>query len=499
MEWYWLGEGMAVFEENNGIFYSFDDVVVDCEGFRVLKGGQARTLEPRAFDLLLFLLKHHGRLLEKQTLFDNVWKDAFVTDNALTRAIKEIRRVIGDDASAPRYIETIPRRGYRLIAEVKIHPARVPDPVPPGVDTEATPTGPQTPESVAASFNYKITRKLGQGGGGVVYLAEDLRLQRKVVLKFLSEELAGDGRARRRFLREARLASALEHINICAIYEINEVEGRSFIVMQYAEGQTLKQLISNHPLEPEVSLSIALQIADALQTAHERGIIHRDIKPGNIMVNDGGRVKVLDFGLAKSIGREAGDRDGESLDLTQQGALLGTPAYMSPEQARGEPADQRSDIFSFAIVLYEMATGRKPFAGKSQPETLNAVINTPHTPVHSLNQGVPAELSPIIDRALAKDPGQRYQSVDELQRALRQLISQSGPATPAEAGNEPQLKRRGPTGGAATMVCKKLDHASRQAETDPAWPDSVAALRGRGPGHASAEQSALGESRCAAH
>jgi formylglycine-generating enzyme required for sulfatase activity/DNA-binding winged helix-turn-helix (wHTH) protein/tRNA A-37 threonylcarbamoyl transferase component Bud32/dienelactone hydrolase len=426
---------MAVFGDKDSIFYAFDDVVVDCEGFRVLKNGETRTLEPRAFDLLLFLLKNHGRLLDKQSIFDNVWKDAFVTDNALTRAIKEIRRVIGDDASAPRYIETIPRRGYRFIAAVKTHTANVSETVPQIAEDEARQIPPQTPEAVAAAFNYVITKKLGQGGGGVVYMAEDLRLQRTVVLKFLSDELANDLRARRRFLREARLASALEHANICAIHEINETEGFSFIVMQYAEGETLKQLINNRPLELEVTFSIALQIADALQTAHERGIIHRDIKPGNIMVNGGGRVKVLDFGLAKSIAQETSDAVGESLDITQQGALLGTPAYMSPEQARGERADHRSDIFSFGIVLYEMATGRKPFAGKSNPETMNAVINTPHTPVNSLTQGLSAELSPIVDRALAKDPEKRYQSVAELQTALRRLVSQSGSADPVGAGD----------------------------------------------------------------
>jgi serine/threonine protein kinase/formylglycine-generating enzyme required for sulfatase activity/predicted esterase len=427
---------MADLGQSDGIFYTFDDVFVDCEGFRVLKDGQARTLEPRAFDLLVFLLKHHGRLLEKQTLFENVWKDAFVTDNALTRAIKEIRRVIGDDASAPRYIETIPRRGYRFIAEVKIHSPEDSETIPQEIETEALQAEASTPEAAAAIFNYRVSKRLGQGGGGIVYLAEDLRLRRTVVLKFLADELATDLRARRRFLREARLASALDHPNVCAIHEINETNGFSFIVMQYAEGQTLKQAIDSRPLELEVTFSIALQIADALQTAHERGIIHRDIKPGNIIVNDSGRVKVLDFGLAKSIALENSDAEGESIDITQQGALLGTPAYMSPEQARGERADHRSDIFSFGIVIYEMATGRKPFTGKSQPETLNAVINTPHTPVSSLHQGIPAELATVIDKALAKEPAKRYQSVREMQKDLRRLISQTSGASDLPGATE---------------------------------------------------------------
>jgi serine/threonine protein kinase/formylglycine-generating enzyme required for sulfatase activity/predicted esterase len=418
---------MAGFSQKNGKHYTFDDVVVDCEGFRVLKNGQALPLEPRAFDLLRFLLENPGRLLDKQTLFENVWKDAFVTDNALTRSIKEIRRVLGDDASAPRYIETVPRRGYRFIAEVKSLPADRAETTAELTDTQAEPVAPQTPEAVAEAFHYRVLKTLGQGGGGVAYLAEDVRLRRTVVLKFLAYELASDARARQRFLREARLASSLDHPNVCAIHEINETGEFSFIVMQYAEGQTLKQLINNRPLDLEVAFPIALQIADALQTAHERGIIHRDIKPGNVVVNDNGRVKVLDFGLAKSIAQETSDANGETVDITQQGAVLGTPAYMSPEQAQGHRADPRSDIFSFGILLYEMLSGRKPFEGRSQPETMNAVINTPHTPVHSLNQEMPAELSAIIDRALAKEPAERYQSVREMQEALRALLTQSDP------------------------------------------------------------------------
>jgi serine/threonine protein kinase/formylglycine-generating enzyme required for sulfatase activity/predicted esterase len=415
---------MAVFPQKNGMVYSFDDVLVDCQGFRILKDGEARTLEPRAFDLLLFLLENQGRLLDKQTLFENVWKDAFVTDNALTRAIKEIRRVIGDDASAPRYIETIPRRGYRFIAEVQRSSAKAAETIAESAELKALPVAPRTPEAVAAAFHYKILNKLGQGGG-VVYLAEDARLQRTVVLKFLSDELTPDARARQRFLREARLASALDHPNVCAIHEINETEQFRFIVMQYAEGQTLKQMINNRPLELDVALSIALQMADALQAAHERGIIHRDIKPGNIVVNNNGRVKMLDFGLAKSIAQESSDANGETLVTTQQGAVLGTPAYMSPEQAQGRRADHRSDIFSFGVVLYEMLTGRKPFAGNSPAETMNAVINTPHTPVHSFNQGMPAEWSAIIDRTLVKEPAERYQSVREIQEDLRRLLAHS--------------------------------------------------------------------------
>lgn len=408
---------MAVPGEYNSSCYYFDDVVVDRENFRLLKGDQARTLEPRVFDLLIFLIDNRGRVLEKQELFEQVWKQAFVTDNALTRAVKEIRRVIGDDASAPRYIETIPKRGYRFIAEVRTT-AEVAPPT--------QPAGARRPEELVAALHYKLLNKLGQGGGGVVYLAEDTRLKRTVVLKFLAEELAASEMARRRFLREARLASLLNHANICTIYEINEVAGLDFIVMQYVEGQPLKQVIAGHPLDLDSILAIAVQIAEALGAAHEQGIIHRDIKPGNLMVATQGQVKILDFGLAKSLACAPDEQAADMTELTRQGVQLGTPAYMSPEQARGERADHRSDIFSFGIVLYEMATGRVPFKCQSQAETMNAVINTPHTPLTELNKAMPPALAAVVDRALAKAPADRYQTIGQMLADLRQLAATPG-------------------------------------------------------------------------
>lgn len=405
---------MAAREEPTPSTYYFDDVIVDLATFRVLKSDDSRTLEPRVFDLLIFLIENRGRVVEKQELFEQVWKQAFVTDNALTRAIKEIRRAIGDDASSPRYIETIPKRGYRFIAHVETSPA-----------AETSPGGVRKPEDLVTALNYKILRKLGEGGGGVVYLAEDSRLSRTVVLKFLSDELAGNQIARKRFLREARLASTLDHPNICTIHEVNEVEGLDFIVMQYAEGQTLAQIIASGPPDLNATLSIALQITDALGAAHEQSIVHRDIKPGNIIVTNKGQVKILDFGLAKSLAFSKGENLGDASDLTREGAMLGTPAYMSPEQARGEPADHRSDIFSFGIVLYELVTGRSPFKCRSQPETMNAVINTPHTPTTEINRELPSHLAMIIDRALVKDPAGRYQSMNEVLSDLRLVNTQS--------------------------------------------------------------------------
>ena len=263
---------------------------------------------------------------------------------------------------------------------------------------------------------FKLVKKLGSGGMGEVYLARDSRLGRNVALKLLDRNLIGDSGSRRRFLREARLASSLDHPNICTIHEIGESSGHLFIAMQHIEGETLKEVIGSQPLALDSLLSISLQVSNALAAAHAQGIIHRDMKSSNIIVASGGQAKVLDFGLAKPLEKE----DDES-ELTHAGAVLGTPSYMSPEQARGERADHRSDIFSFGVVMYEMATGRTPFKFKSRAETMNAVINQPHTPVAELNKEVPSELCAVIDKALAKQADDRYQSIGDMKNELRRV------------------------------------------------------------------------------
>jgi serine/threonine protein kinase/TolB-like protein/tetratricopeptide (TPR) repeat protein len=268
---------------------------------------------------------------------------------------------------------------------------------------------------------FKIVSQLGSGGMGEVYLAEDSRLGRKVALKLLDRNLIGDSQSRGRFLREARLASALDHPNICTIHEIGEASGLLFIAMQFVEGETLKKAIGDRPLSLVSLLSISLQVANGLAAAHARGTIHRDIKSNNIMITPHGQAKVLDFGLARPMEKE----DGET-ELTRAGAVMGTPTYMSPEQARGDRADHRSDIFSFGVVIYEMATGRTPFKAKSRTETMNAVINQPHMPVVELSKDIPTELSAVIDRALAKQPADRYQSVEEMTMDLREVARSIG-------------------------------------------------------------------------
>ena len=275
--------------------------------------------------------------------------------------------------------------------------------------------------------HYEILEEIGSGGMGEVYLAQDISLGRKVALKVLPDSLTADARLRARFFREAQLASALDHPNVCTIHEVGQASGHLFIAMQYIEGANLKTLIDSHPMKLDALLSISLQSADALAAAHDLGIVHRDIKSDNIIITPKGQAKVLDFGLAKlADSRDRTDVSRTEPNLTRTGVVMGTPSYMSPEQARGERLDHRTDIFSLGIVIYEMATGKMPFKGRSQAETMNAVINEPHAPVTEFNKDVPGDLSGVIDRSLSKEPSDRYQSMGEMLVALRQVGRATG-------------------------------------------------------------------------
>ena len=272
--------------------------------------------------------------------------------------------------------------------------------------------------------HYRILGKLGGGGMGVVYEAEDLRLGRHVALKFLPENLVGDAKTLERFVREARAASLLNHPNICTIHDIQEHNGQPFIVMEKLEGESLKQRIKDKKLDTDEMLDIALQVADALTASHEKGIIHRDIKPANIFLTTSGSVKVLDFGLAK-LTRD--QRLGTATDtgvedsLTAVGVIPGTAVYMSPEQARSEELDARSDLFSFGVVIYEMAAGKKPFTGTNIVTTLDAVLHQKPVSPLAVNPELPTELEAIIGKAMEKDRTQRYQSAAEMKADLLRL------------------------------------------------------------------------------
>jgi eukaryotic-like serine/threonine-protein kinase len=402
-------------------------------------------LREQVFQVLQMLLEREGKIVTREEIKGRLWPNDTVVDfdHSINATIKTLRRALGDSADDPRYIETLARRGYRLMVTIQ-HLESVPEIAPGEVTTEA----PLQSSSLIGKkvSHYRVLDVIGGGGMGMVFKAEDLKLGRLVALKFLPEEFAGDAVALKRFEREAQTASALNHPNICTIYEIEEHEGQPFIVMELLQGANLRDHLSaseQEPLPLPELLRISSQICDGLQAAHEKGIVHRDIKPANIFLCKSGTAKILDFGLAKLAGSDVALERAEAAStavpktssienltnaLTRTGTTAGTARYMSPEQVRHEELDSRSDLFSFGLVVYEMACGQRAFTGQTLVDVYEAILHQPPAPARARNPVLPRSLELVLAKALENDRNRRYQSATALKDDLARITRQVRPA-----------------------------------------------------------------------
>jgi serine/threonine protein kinase len=378
--------------------FRIGEYLVQPELYQVLSpNNRIFLLEPKVMGVLVYLADSAGRAVSKERLLQAVCGDTGASDEVVATAIQRLREVFSDDSPEPRFIQSIPEQGYRLIATLVVEKAET---------------------------RYQILKKLGQGAMGEVYLAEDSALRRKVALKFVLEERGDSEYWRRRLQREARAAAALDHPFICKVYETGELDGRPYIAMEYVEGQTLRQRLAHGELATKEVLEIAREIAEALEEAHERLIIHRDLKPANIVITPNGHVKVMDFGLAKQLfTKEAAgfDEASTSSTLTPTGRIVGTLAYMAPEQVRGTEPDHRSDIFSLGVVLYEMIAGCTPFIASTANDLIVQILSVEPRPLTQRSPEVPDELQRIVSKALRKDKEERYQSCRDLLVDIKSL------------------------------------------------------------------------------
>ncbi len=399
------------------------------------KEGQSIRLQEQPFRILKMLVDDPGGVVGREQIRKTLWPNDTVVefDHSINAAIKKLRQALGDSADHPLYVETVGRRGYRLMVAaqgVEIEPSA-------GEGAEAEARG---EKNVAGSLSgklishYRVLEIIGSGGMGLVYQAEDINLGRPVALKFLPGELAGDAAAIERMRREARAASALNHRNICTIHAIEEYATQPFIVMEMLVGQTLRELLSAGPVHIGDLIDVAVQITEGLDAAHKGGIIHRDIKPANVFITNQRQAKILDFGVAKLLeasehapfSRGAQTVKIRDANLTRSGITVGTAAYMSPEQVRGEELDTRTDLFSVGLVLYEMATGRQAFLGETAAELHESILNDTPEPARSVNPQVPQPLADIINKAIEKDRVLRYQTASEMRAALLRLKANTG-------------------------------------------------------------------------
>ena len=391
--------------------------------------GETVLLREQPFQVMRMLVEREGKILTRGEIKERLWPNDTIVDfdHSINVAIGVLRRALGDSAATPRYIETLARRGYRLLAPVEWLESGPGDANAAVIAKEAPQLGELTGKKVC---HYRVLEILGGGGMGMVYKAEDLKLGRRVALKFLPEELAGDPISLQRLEREAQTASALNHPNICTIYDIEEYEGQPFIAMELLEGETLQQrLASSAPgaVPAPLIVDIAIQVCLGLDAAHSKAIVHRDVKPANIFLTKEGTAKLLDFGIAKLATGANAEEGGEEqraphsmqqTDLTRIGVAVGTSGYMSPEQVRRDELDGRSDLFSLGVVLYEMATGLRAFRGDTAVAVQEAILNITPPAAESLNTALPRALSAVVARALEKDPSRRYQTASEMRHGL---------------------------------------------------------------------------------
>ena len=415
---------MADVTHRRARLYRFEPFELDVRAGELRKHGIRLRLREQPLRILLLLLEHPGEVVLRTEIRDKLWPNQTVVefDHGINAAIRKLRDALGESAEQQRYVETVARRGYRFLGQVEVVEDPASEPPPPAVPDHET----DDLEGKLVS-HYLVFDKLGSGGMGVVFRARDLKLRRNVALKFLSEDYSRHTQPLERFQQEAQAAAALNHPNICTVYEIGEHESRPFIAMELLEGQALNDLLAERPLPLEEIVALAIQISSALNAAHRSGIIHRDIKPANLFVTRLGQVKILDFGLAKLLPEgllgtapgalgETAEASGAAGQQTRLGSPVGTVAYMSPEQVRGEAVDPRSDIFSLGVVLYEMAGGKRPFGSGSSAETMNAILSVDPP---DLPNEVPPVLARIVRRSMEKQPAQRFQSAAELGLALQ--------------------------------------------------------------------------------
>jgi len=429
---------------------------LDLRARELRKDGRSAGLPEQSIMVLDMLLQRPGELVLREEIRSRLWPNDTVVefDHSINTAVRKLRLALGESADNPRYIETLARRGYRWIGSAEafevLPRAGLPSP-PVEPDPSYLFDGNLTGKKVS---HYRVLEVLGGGGMGVVYKAEDLKLGRRVALKFLPDELVKDPVALQRIEQEARAASALNHPNVCTIYEIADHAGRPFIVMELLEGETLREAITEQTTEhrrPTLDglIGLGIQISDALAAAHAHGIIHRDIKPANIFVTRTGVAKILDFGVAKLSQHLIAEEDharrrassevqtperidslpSNDLSLTRTGLTMGTAGYMSPEQVRGDALDCRTDLFSFGLVLYEMATGKAAFGAATAPLMREAILNSEPTPVRDINPDVPERLALIIRKALEKERHKRYQTAAQMRADLEPLRRKPAPKT----------------------------------------------------------------------